>query len=150
MKNLFDTGVADEIRHRIHSVNATSAPQWGKMNVAQMLAHCQRPMEMAMGEIPMMSVGFFMKLFGRMIKGVITSPKPYKHSLPTAPSYVTTASEYDFVTQKEKLLRTLDRYILQEDKVVDIPHPIFGKLTKEEWGISQYKHLDHHLSQFSV
>ena len=30
------------------------------------------------------------------------------------------------------------------------PHAFFGKLTKEEWGIVMYKHLDHHLRQFSA
>ncbi len=29
-------------------------------------------------------------------------------------------------------------------------HPLFGKLTPEQWGKSIYKHLDHHLQQFDV
>ena len=29
-------------------------------------------------------------------------------------------------------------------------HPFFGRLTGAEWGISQFKHLDHHLRQFGV
>ena len=30
------------------------------------------------------------------------------------------------------------------------PHPFFGKLTSEEWGIGMYKHLDHHFRQFGA
>jgi hypothetical protein len=150
MKNLFDAGIADEIRQRIHSITPATTPRWGKMNIAQMLAHCQRPMEMALGEIPVTPAGFFKKILGRMIKGVITSPKPYKQGLPTDPSFITTATAHDFNLQKEKLLTTLDRYLSQQDKIADIPHPFFGKLTKVECGTSQYKHLDHHLTQFGV
>ena len=29
-------------------------------------------------------------------------------------------------------------------------HPIFGNLTRGEWGRWGYRHLDHHLSQFGV
>ena len=29
-------------------------------------------------------------------------------------------------------------------------HPEFGKLSRRAWGVLIYKHLDHHLRQFSV
>ncbi len=29
-------------------------------------------------------------------------------------------------------------------------HPVFGKFTKEQYGKMNYKHLDHHLTQFGV
>ena len=29
-------------------------------------------------------------------------------------------------------------------------HGFFGPLTGDEWGICQYKHVDHHLRQFGV
>ncbi len=150
MKNLFDTGVVDEIQQRINTLTTNSAPLWGKMNVSQMLAHCQRPMEVALGEMSTTPAGFLKKIFGRLIKGVITSPKPYKQNLPTDPSFVTDTTEYDFGLEKEKLHVTLERYMRNQDKVADIPHPLFGKLTKEECGKSQYKHLNHHLGQFGV
>ena len=150
MKNLFDTGAADEIKQRIHRLTPTTVAGWGKMNVAQMLAHCQRPMEMALGEIPLTPAGFFKKLLGRMFKGVITSPKPYKPNLPTDVAFITSASEHDFNLQKEKLLNTISRFIQHQDKVADIPHPFFGKLSKDECGKAQYKHMDHHLGQFGV
>ena len=30
------------------------------------------------------------------------------------------------------------------------PHPFFGKMTVEEWGVLSYQHLDHRLRQFGV
>jgi hypothetical protein len=29
-------------------------------------------------------------------------------------------------------------------------HRFFGRLTGAEWGVTQYKHLDHHLRQFGA
>jgi hypothetical protein len=29
-------------------------------------------------------------------------------------------------------------------------HPMFGKMTADQWGRSMWKHLDHHLRQFGV
>jgi Protein of unknown function (DUF1569) len=29
-------------------------------------------------------------------------------------------------------------------------HPFFGTLTGAQWGITQFKHLDHHLRQFEA
>jgi len=29
-------------------------------------------------------------------------------------------------------------------------HAFFGSLTGAEWGVSTYKHLDHHLRQFGA
>ncbi|NND11366.1 MAG: DUF1569 domain-containing protein, partial [Flavobacteriaceae bacterium] len=36
------------------------------------------------------------------------------------------------------------------DKAEWEPHPSFGYYTKDQWGKTQYKHLDHHLRQFGV
>ena len=30
------------------------------------------------------------------------------------------------------------------------PHTFFGSLTADEWSLLMYKHLDHHLTQFSA
>ena len=37
-----------------------------------------------------------------------------------------------------------------KSELVSRPHPFFGKMTAEEWGMLGYKHLDHHLKQFDV
>ena len=41
MKSLFNTEILDEVVSRINLLNPQSQQQWGKMNVAQMLAHCK-------------------------------------------------------------------------------------------------------------
>lgn len=150
MKNLFDPGVADEVKNRIHQLSNRSTPLWGKMNVSQMMAHCVKPMQVALGEISLKKAGFLKRIMGRMIKAVVVSPKPYKPNLPTDPGFVTVTDAVEFETARQELLATFERYMQNQDRVADIPHPFFGKLTKHECGLSQFKHLDHHLRQFGV
>ena len=47
MKNLFEGETVDEIVSRIDKLQPTSQRYWGKMDVAQMLAHCSAGIDMA-------------------------------------------------------------------------------------------------------
>lgn len=148
MKNLFHPGVKDEILERIKSLNNTHTPIWGKMNVAQMQAHCIRPLALAMGEAEAKPASFIMSLMGKLVKQTVVSEKPFKQGLPTDPTFITIASEFDFDDTQKQLIAAIKRFVEKQDIVPDFKHPFFGKLTKDEWGRSQYKHLDHHLRQF--
>lgn len=148
MKNIFHPGVKEEVLERIKSLSATDQPLWGKMNVAQMQTHCIRPLALAMGEAEAKPASFIMSLLGKIVKKTVVSEKPFKQNLPTDPTFVTTSNEFDFQESRQLLLAAVNRFVEKQDLVPDFKHPFFGKLTKEEWGISQYKHLDHHLNQF--
>jgi hypothetical protein len=55
----------------------------------------------------------------------------------------------DFATEKARLLAALRR--LREagpDAAARHAHGFLGRMTGEEWGLVQWKHLDHHLRQF--
>lgn len=41
-------------------------------------------------------------------------------------------------------------HVIGEGNIIDRAHTFFGKLTKKEWGILNYKYLDHHLRQFGA
>ena len=50
MNSLFDVQTSQEITQRIENLKVDSPRQWGKMDVAQMLAHCAFSMETAIGD----------------------------------------------------------------------------------------------------
>jgi len=52
-----------------------------------------------------------------------------------------------FEIEHEKLLEIISEFIEADEFH---PHSIFGNLTKEDWGLIIYKHLDHHLRQFGA
>jgi hypothetical protein len=147
IKNLFDADVKTEIVGRINKLTPQSQAKWGKMNVAQMLAHLQLPIAIAYGtHRPKGS--FLLRLLGPLFKSKLWDSKPYKQGLPTDPTFVMTGAEKDFEKEKQILLDLVNRF--SESTVVGERHPIFGKLTKENWSKATWKHLDHHLRQFGV
>ena len=146
VKNLFDTTVKQEIIDRINKLTPQSQRQWGKMDAAQMLAHCQMPLGVAVGKHKLKR-NFFLSLIGPLFKKQLYNDKPFKRSLPTDKSFIMTDPK-DFEKEKEGLLQMINSF--SETTMSDEPHPFFGKLTKEEWSKGTWKHLDHHLQQFGV
>jgi len=146
VKNLFDDAVKQELVKRIHSLTAQSNAQWGKMNVTQMLAHCQMPLGVATGKHKLKR-NFFLSFIGPLFKKQLYNNVPFKRSLPTDRSFIITNPK-DFETEKQRLIDMLNSF--SKDTMSGEPHPFFGKMTKEEWSKGTWKHLDHHLQQFGV
>lgn len=149
MTYLFDQQKATDIIERFNKLTPASQAVWGKMNVSQMLAHCQAPLEVAMGEHKLKR-SLMGLLFGRLAKKTLVGDKPYSRSLPTSPSFVVKDNR-DFEAERSKLIGIIQRFSSGGAGVlIKTPHPFFGPLTVEEWDKCQWKHLDHHLQQFGV
>ena len=149
IKSLFDSAESQKTIDRINSLSSTSGAQWGKMNVTQMLIHCQQPLKVCLGELKLKK-GLMGMLFGGMIKKMILKDEPYNPNLPTAREFIITGSG-DFENEKKALIEFVKRFSQNgAHGLPKEPHPVFGKLTDAEWDFMQWKHLDHHLRQFGV
>ncbi len=150
MKNIFDLLETNAIIERIGKLDAYAKPQWGKMSVDQMLAHCNVTYEMTFEDKhkkPNVFTKFMLKVF---VKNTVVGEKPYKKNSRTAPQFLITNAR-NFVEEKARLTDYLKKAQgLGEDYFDGKESHSFGKLTKQEWNIMFYKHLDHHLSQFGV
>jgi len=149
MKTLFQSEEAAGILERLSKLQPGSKPLWGKMNVSQMLAHCQVPLKVALGthQLRRSLIGI---LFGGIAKKQMLSDAPFKKHLPTDPSFLI---KDERVFEKEKKdLESLIRHFASTDasSVAARRHPFFGSMTPDEWGKLQWKHLDHHFRQFGV
>jgi len=150
LPNIFSAGVAASLVERINQLKSDTQPQWGKMDVAQMLAHCNVTYEMVYEDKhpkPNFLMKFFLKSF---IKNTVTNEKPYKRNSQTAPAFLI-KSDKDFDAEKKRLVG----YITKTQQIGEIyfdqkESHSFGRLTREEWNNMFYKHLDHHLHQFGV
>lgn len=150
MKSLFETETKQTILNRIDNLNETSQAQWGKMDVAQMLTHCQKPLEVATGNLQLNTkIGFAKKLLFKLFKPLMYNDKPWKKNLDTVKEFRITDAQ-EFKSEKEKLVQTINDFALLKDKTNWPTHPLFGNFTTEQWGKMQYKHLDHHLTQFGA
>ncbi|MDG3580853.1 DUF1569 domain-containing protein [Galbibacter pacificus] len=148
MKSIFSEEVYHETLSRIKQLTTTSKAEWGSMDVSQMLHHCQKPMEVAMGKLAV-KTNFFFKWASRLFKPMLYNDKPWKHGLPTVKEFIV-ENPKNFEQEKEKLIGLIAEYHQLKTKNELPPHPVFGKFTKQQWGQMQYKHLDHHLRQFGV
>ena len=149
MKNIFNHMHTAEILDRIDKLSPNSQPQWGKMDVAQMLAHCSSFQDIAMGKSfpPRSWLGI---IVGRFAKQIIYNDKTLPHNMSTIPT-ILIADDREFDTEKEKLKQKIITFQNNgPEECTTHPHPFFGNLTSEQWGKGIYKHLDHHLKQFEV
>jgi hypothetical protein len=150
MRSVFDPRDVAELTDRINRLTPSTTPQWGKMTVGQMLAHCNVSYEMLYdskwpkpGPIRRLLLNLFVK------QGVV-GPKPYRRNLPTAPQFRMKESK-DFAVEKQRLTDYLQRVLKEGEGAFDGREShSFGPLTKAEWNTMFYKHLDHHLTQFGV
>jgi hypothetical protein len=150
MKNIFEKKVSEEIIQRINELNANTPPLWGKMNIAQMLAHCNVIYEYVY-EDKHVKPGAFKKFILRLlVKNAVVNEKPYKRNGRTAPDFLITDKK-DFEIEKGRLIDFIEKtQELGERHFDNKDSHSFGRLTKSEWNNMFYKHLDHHLSQFNV
>ncbi len=144
--NLYDFETYQHALARIERLTADSKPQWGRMDAAQMLAHCAEIVEVTNGK-PLENTPLVARLFKGMIRKMVVGEKPYPKGTRTHPQYLQT-SDRDFAKEMARLLAALDRFKQREG--AETEHSMFGVMTREEKGWSMYKHLDHHLRQFGV
>lgn len=146
--NLFETDAAQEILTRLQGIKAGTPPSWGKMNAAQMMAHCTTTFKNYFGELDIKQA-FIGKLFGNIAKKKMFSNSPIGKGLPTDPHYKMT-DEKDFEEEKKTLILYINRFVTEGYTITSSVHPFFGKMSAQEWAVLGYKHLDHHLKQFGV
>jgi hypothetical protein len=149
MKSLFNQTDKTEILTRIDKLSPSSQRQWGKMDVAQMLAHCNAALETAAG-LTFPSRVFLGRILAPFMKARFVSEKPFRKNYPTHKSYRFN-TPMNFQDQKLKVVSLIKQFSENGmEKATTHPHSFYGKLTPEQWGIVMYKHFDHHLRQFGV
>jgi len=149
MRNLFEKEAADEVCSRIDKLQPMMQRQWGKMDVAQMMAHCSAALDMAAGKINPSRI-FIGRILGPLVKPIYTNEKPFSKNNPTDKQLLV-SDQRDFAREQERLKRCVqDFHSGGEAKCTRHPHPFFGTLKPDQWARGMYKHLDHHLRQFGA
>lgn len=150
MESIFTASGADHYKQRVQALCNTHAGLWGKMSVDQMLAHCNAAFEASLStdtKSPNALVRFIIK---SIAKNTVVGEKPYKKHTPTAPNFVI-ANERDFETEQKQTLEYIQKaYTAGESFFEGKKHPVFGRMSAQQWSNLLSKHLDHHLQQFGV
>ena len=115
MKSVFNEADNAEFIGRINKLTPASQAIWGKMNVSQMLAHCQVIIKVALGELQLKR-GLMGVLFGNMAKKQILNDQPLKHSMPTF-KQAKIVSEKGFEAEKAGLIELIKKeYHLEQNE----------------------------------
>ena len=74
---------------------------------------------------------------------------PFPKGAPTAPELLA-GQPGDFEADRARLRALLEQFGTGPEEGPGPAHPLFGPLSRKEWGVLVYKHTDHHLRQFSA
>ena len=150
MQNIFDSNGAEELVNRVNALTPKSTPQWGKMSVDQMLAHCNVAFDMAYTD-KYPKAGSLKKIMLKLlVKNAVVGPKPYPKNGRTAPEFIIEGSR-DFNKEKQILVDYIKKTNeLGASSFEGRENINFGALSSKEWNIMFSKHLDHHFNQFGV
>lgn len=135
---------------RFQALTPASQRQWGKMTVGQMLVHCADQLRISRGEKAVTSMrvpGFLKPLVKWFFVTRLKEFKPNMQTLKELDSQAGMTPTTTFEADRQQLLDLLDP---AQYGAAGVEHPVFGHLSREEFGQVTWKHLDHHLRQFGA
>jgi hypothetical protein len=148
MRSVLNESDRDALGRRIAFLNPASTPRWGRMTVERMLAHLCQSARMALGELPVKPRGKrAFQVFP--LKHLLLYVVPFPRGAPTAPELLA-ATPGPVEVEQRSLQGLLERLGTGPAGGAGPVHPLFGRLSRQEWGALVFKHSDHHLRQFGV
>ncbi|HEU4712900.1 MAG TPA: DUF1569 domain-containing protein [Pyrinomonadaceae bacterium] len=149
MGSILNENDRSAIVNRLQSLSTSSSRRWGSMDVAAMLRHLRLAAEMAVGELELPSANKrALQVFP--LKHLLLYVLPFPKGAPTAPKLKLDLAGASFEEERTALLDLLERIAAGPRDGAGPAHPLFGPLTRREWGVATYKHTDHHLRQFGA
>lgn len=151
MPNLLNESDSSDLIARIEVLKESNISQWGKMNVNQMLCHCADGLRMALGVLPVKDKSNI--ITRTLLRWYVFRMKELPKSAPTIDEMnqekALSTKPTSFESDKKELIELIRRFQKANAETVIPASPVFGKMSKEEWGWLNYMNIDHHLKQFS-
>lgn len=133
-------------------IDPATPPQFGKMNLLQMVEHMSYAFRQASGLIPLAPVNdeaTTQKMYAFMMSDKPfrdNTPNPYLPDEPAAPSHVSAQEAVE--TLRADIATFVHTF--EADPERRILNPFFGNLNQAEWIHLLHKHALHHLRQFGL
>ena len=146
--------VEEEALKILDNLQENSAAIWGKMNAQQMVEHMKGFFDVSTQKLKFDLVTPEEQL--PAYKAFLLSDKAFRENTAAPLSVIgpdTLPVHYaNLEVAKEKLRKSILEFKNQFSETKDLTtlHPVFGWLNYDEWILLHYKHLQHHLKQFSL
>jgi hypothetical protein len=107
MSTIFNTSDNEFIISRLNQLTSDSKALWGKMNVSQMIVHCQQPLLVSEGklEVKRTLLGI---VVGKMMKKKFLN-KEFGKNLPTDKKFIITNNP-EFEKEKQRLINQIQSF----------------------------------------
>jgi hypothetical protein len=140
----------DELLIRLGRLASDSPRQWGTMTPHEMVCHLGDSFLAVLGERPASSKETW--LSRTVVKWIaLHTSLPWPHGVPTRPEVdqqIGGTKPVEFERDRQKVVDLIGRFVEPDTRCGR--HPGFGAMTREEWMLWGYGHVDHHLRQFGV
>lgn len=151
MRSLAIPGAIEELVSRVQKIRPESKRQWGSMTCDEMLCHLADSFRIVMGEKPvaMVPANRFTRRMMRFI--ALHVPLPWPRGIRTVPEVDPRRNgtrPSTFEADRQGLLTLLHRFAANDARYAQ--HPMFGSMSRQDWMIWGYRHMDHHLRQFGA
>ena len=158
MKSLLRADSRDELLRRVALLDPTAVPRFGKFTATGMLAHLVQSLRMTSGDLEIPSDRAPWLLRRPPLKHLLIYVLPFPRGMSTFTELLARPVTKPASTDGDAEWAALQDAFQESLAVVgakDIgggwpDHGAFGPLSGRQWGILQYRHLDHHLRQFHV
>ena len=149
MPVLDQPGIVDQLTARLERLTAETARRWGTMTPHEMICHLSDSFHGMLGERRVSSANWS-RLRRTLFKWIaFHTALPWPRGIPTLaevnPHREGTKPSV-FERDRTALLLVMRRFVAPDNRYA--PHPMFGEMTRDEWMIWTFRHVDHHLRQF--
>ena len=144
----FDKAFVEDMRSKLATLDDDAEPSWGSMRPPQMYAHLSTAIKYSLGEeeeTPMES-GFVGHWIFRPL--FITFGMPFPKNIDAPKMYDAAAPQATLDELMEVAERFQSKY--EANDLPGLAHPVFGKLTNDEWAKLHVGHFNHHMGQFGM
>ena len=139
----------DELADMFRSLQPETAPAWGKMDAAQMLAHCANFNELCLGKV---KVGAPLRWIARLL-GPLFLKSLMKKAATDGPRNLKTldqirvTGDVAFATAQERLQESIQSIASVQD---GHRHPLYGPMRAVDVHALARHHMGHHAHQFRL
>jgi hypothetical protein len=148
MPSIWEEATRSGVLARLDRLTPESRARWGKFHCPAMLAHLNDSIRMALGELNPPPRPGPMSRFP--LKQLIIYLMPWPKGVPTAPMLIARGDAAVFGEEVHTFRRLLDQLGSQDPAREWPSHPAFGRMSRRDWGVLGYRHVDHHFRQFGV
>jgi hypothetical protein len=151
MPRILDASSAQELAARLSRLTAETPRRWGTMTAHEMLCHLADSFRGVMGERAV-SVAPASPAKRRLMRFVaLHVPLPWARGIPTRPEVDPKRSgtrPTAFESDRQEVIALLRKFASPAARYQQ--HPMFGAMSRDDWMIWGYRHMDHHLRQFGL